>query len=259
MRTQPSLLEDVKRHQRGLMVELILSGDPFYPLAEARRRLSSESNAEDSKKTLGLLAYYAKLFLTRQQRTHLFQLVIFGSNARFLRWDHTGVVISEPFDYVQESTYLVDFLWRYSHMDSTQKGWDKEFPTAMAKREQRFCTVIDSRTPYQDGWHIHGTGILVLACGTVHSIFSDEQSTHKPELYRGVTGESVSTCRATLHVCARTAEDLSRTKYDALKLYLQHAGHSIVYPNNPITLSSQFLSNLRDSVDSLSSLISCIL
>lgn len=75
-------------------------------------------------KIRGQLATYIKEQAERQHRTHIFQVFIFGSCARFLYWDRSGVVVSKKFDYVANPLILAEFFWRYSHLTDAQRGWD---------------------------------------------------------------------------------------------------------------------------------------
>ncbi|KAL0960015.1 hypothetical protein HGRIS_011665 [Hohenbuehelia grisea] len=60
----------------------------------------------------GQLISYATEIMSRQHRTHLFTLLILDQNARFIRWDRAGAIVSAAFDYTKNSQPLVDFFWR---------------------------------------------------------------------------------------------------------------------------------------------------
>ncbi|KAL0959983.1 hypothetical protein HGRIS_011640 [Hohenbuehelia grisea] len=65
------------------------------------------------------LISYATKIMTRQHRTHLFTLLILDQEARFIRWDRAGAIVSEAFNYTRNSQPLVDFFWRLgTHWDS---------------------------------------------------------------------------------------------------------------------------------------------
>ncbi|KAL6301564.1 hypothetical protein BKA93DRAFT_828209 [Sparassis latifolia] len=69
----------------------------------------------------------AATLFERQQRCFCFTVMILGRWARLCRWDRSGAVISEKFDYIKER-YLVEFLWRFAHLSPVQQGDD---PTAI--------------------------------------------------------------------------------------------------------------------------------
>ncbi|GJE84071.1 hypothetical protein PsYK624_001460 [Phanerochaete sordida] len=81
------------------------------------------------------LVAYAHAQLARQHRTHVFQLVLCGRGARVLRWDRGGAVVSERFDYTRSPGWLAEFVWRFSGLSDSERGWDATV-ALVAKREQ---------------------------------------------------------------------------------------------------------------------------
>ena len=82
-----------------------------------------ERNSDRGRKTRGQLAKYADGQFSQQHRCFLWQAIVFGNLARIIRWDHSGALVSEAFDYVR-THYLAEFLWLYFHMTPEQQGWD---------------------------------------------------------------------------------------------------------------------------------------
>lgn len=64
---------------------------------------------------------YVAQIMSRQHRTHVLSISIIGHNACIIRWDRSGAVISEAFDYA-ETNYLSEFLFRYEHATTQQRG-----------------------------------------------------------------------------------------------------------------------------------------
>ncbi|KAI0368991.1 hypothetical protein BV20DRAFT_947040 [Pilatotrama ljubarskyi] len=87
----------------------------FHPRSRTRRQV------------LGQIMSYAVLVFDNQHRTHHFTLIIFGKNARIVRWDRSGAVFSEAFNYVEKPDMLARFLWRFARLSAAQRGHD---PTA---------------------------------------------------------------------------------------------------------------------------------
>lgn len=57
--------------------------------------------------------------------------------ARIIRWDRSGCMSSEAFDYKSgENNYLGEFLWRYSHASRSQRGLDDTAVEATLKEVQ---------------------------------------------------------------------------------------------------------------------------
>ncbi|KAI0027150.1 hypothetical protein K488DRAFT_12446, partial [Vararia minispora EC-137] len=86
---------------------------------------------ETARSTLGQIATYAMCQSWAQLRTHIFSILSFPREARLLRWDHSGVIVSERFVW-KNGEELSDFLWRYVNLTSAQRGHD---PTASLATE----------------------------------------------------------------------------------------------------------------------------
>ncbi|RPD57718.1 hypothetical protein L226DRAFT_525038 [Lentinus tigrinus ALCF2SS1-7] len=87
--------------------------DRFLPLSE-RRRVN-----------LGEIMSCASAVFQSQHRKHQFSVVLFGEMARIVRWDRSGVVATEKFNYREEPSKLGRFFWRLCHMSAAQRGHDK--------------------------------------------------------------------------------------------------------------------------------------
>ncbi|OJT05480.1 hypothetical protein TRAPUB_3709 [Trametes pubescens] len=73
---------------------------------------------------LGQIMTYTDLVFKRQQRTHYYTLAIFGKYASIARWDRSGYVFTEKFDYTTEPQKLALFVWRLSHASPAVRGHD---------------------------------------------------------------------------------------------------------------------------------------
>ena len=93
--------------------------DPLDELAD-----DAAGSAEKRKAVLGQITNYASIIFERQHRTHHFTLLIMGRHARILRWDRSGMVATQKFDYVDNPELLARFLWRYARLSEEQRGHD---------------------------------------------------------------------------------------------------------------------------------------
>jgi hypothetical protein len=103
-----------------------------------------EKESVKSKYTLGQLAIYANEMFGHQQRTHIFQLFIAGRTARFIFFDHSGAVVTDAINYVQDSKLLVEFFWRLNHMSKVARGWDPTARQPASKDIAVFKKVINA-------------------------------------------------------------------------------------------------------------------
>lgn len=101
-----------------------------------------EHDSAMARRTRGQLASYATEVFAHQHRTHLFQLLITGHYARFLRWDHSGAIVSDRFNYVEQPTILAKFLWAYNHMSPAQRGWDETATMASEDETKEFNDAV---------------------------------------------------------------------------------------------------------------------
>jgi hypothetical protein len=96
-----------------------------------------------SKQDLGQNATYAIEINRRQHRCFCFTILIVENRARLLRWDRAGVIVSESFDYMDDSTdYLGRFLLRYARATNAQRGHDTTVSPASKAQEELFRQVV---------------------------------------------------------------------------------------------------------------------
>ncbi|KAH0579077.1 hypothetical protein H2248_003233 [Termitomyces sp. 'cryptogamus'] len=81
-----------------------------------------------ASQTLGQITGYATYHQAIEFRTHVFSALIFRTYMRLLRWDRSGVVVTEkiPFD----NPLLFDFLSRFSTATAAVRGRDPTVTTA---------------------------------------------------------------------------------------------------------------------------------
>ncbi|KAL6306259.1 hypothetical protein BKA93DRAFT_169524 [Sparassis latifolia] len=70
------------------------------------------------------IAYAAEIF-ARQFRTFCFTVLILGNCARIVRWDRSGAAFTEKFNYKRNPEILGEFLWRFSHHQAKEQGYDE--------------------------------------------------------------------------------------------------------------------------------------
>ena len=73
---------------------------------------------------LGQSTRYAHVIQTRQFRTCVYSISVAGTTARLLRWDRSGLVVTESFNYREDPSHLISLVWRFSKSTDEQRGWD---------------------------------------------------------------------------------------------------------------------------------------
>ncbi len=84
---------------------------------------------------------HAVEIFARQHRLFVFTISMFGSRARFLRWDRAGCVVSESFDIREQPHLLCEMLWRFATASNMERGHDPTVEWALAE-EQVFMEAI---------------------------------------------------------------------------------------------------------------------
>ncbi|KAI0089506.1 hypothetical protein BDY19DRAFT_107486 [Irpex rosettiformis] len=150
-------------HTCGLTVTFTRSSteDPFYTRPEIENAIGSLSTVDISSRGTKrrkcvpferpgkdhgtvrdrLLLYASKVF-SHQHRVHLIQLLIYGRRARFLLWDHSGAIVSDEFDYTQDSALLAKFIFYYNYMSDSARGLDSTASLASVDERIQFEAAV---------------------------------------------------------------------------------------------------------------------
>ncbi|KAH9943804.1 hypothetical protein B0H21DRAFT_884192 [Amylocystis lapponica] len=83
-----------------------------------------ESIALDREANRGQIIHSATEIFLRQHRCFVFSVIVFGTCARIIRWDRSGALVTERFDYKSEPRKICEFLWRFGRMSAARQGYD---------------------------------------------------------------------------------------------------------------------------------------
>ncbi|KDQ32590.1 hypothetical protein PLEOSDRAFT_1098588 [Pleurotus ostreatus PC15] len=97
-----------------------------------------EVDADKAIVARGQLVTYAVEICARQHRTHLFLVYIYFPYARLIRFDRSGALVSERFDFTKDCTPLNRFFSRFCRMDDTAMGYDPTVHVA-SEAEAKFA------------------------------------------------------------------------------------------------------------------------
>ncbi|KAI0716100.1 hypothetical protein C8T65DRAFT_124383 [Cerioporus squamosus] len=97
--------------------------DPFDDVAGRVQPASADLRT----KNRGQIISYAEFLFAVQHRVAVFMLLVIGRQARFIRWDRSGSIVTTAFDYYLNWRFFVDVLWRIAHCSKPALGLD---PTA---------------------------------------------------------------------------------------------------------------------------------
>ncbi|KAG1734425.1 uncharacterized protein EDB91DRAFT_1250943 [Suillus paluster] len=94
--------------------------DPFCERTDGTSFLSQTDKGMD---TLGQITSYTAAQLTAQYRTHAFSVIIIEDQARIIRWDREGAVVTSPIHY-NTKPHLADFFYRFAKASPELRGVD---------------------------------------------------------------------------------------------------------------------------------------
>ncbi|KAI0663995.1 hypothetical protein C8Q70DRAFT_213469 [Cubamyces menziesii] len=114
--------------------------DHCFVWGKSARRLGKD--ADRLKQYLGQNVAYATDMCARQHRRFCFSVSVSGCWARLIRWDRSGAIVSEAFDYVANPELLCEFFWRFAHLSDEQRGYDTTVQPATSAEETLFRDAI---------------------------------------------------------------------------------------------------------------------
>ncbi|TFY59276.1 hypothetical protein EVG20_g7849 [Dentipellis fragilis] len=113
------------------------SSDPFHdpaPGADRKEHQFVKTGSKEATKSRGQMIAYASAQLTMQFRQFCFSMsIINGDEARLMRWDRGGAIVSERFNFVKDPAPLLEFFWRFNHLSPEQRGMDPSVSPATAE------------------------------------------------------------------------------------------------------------------------------
>ncbi|RPD52553.1 hypothetical protein L226DRAFT_496191 [Lentinus tigrinus ALCF2SS1-7] len=122
--------------------------DPFFDDVTVRGGVTVRKTTQRTK-NFGQIISYAELVFFAQHREAVFMPIIVGRICRFLRWDHSGAVVTEAIDYYEDWEFFCDVLWRISQCSDEQLGID---PTAirLSDSDEEFKAMDLAAAPNPD-------------------------------------------------------------------------------------------------------------
>ncbi|KAI0326084.1 hypothetical protein GY45DRAFT_158681 [Cubamyces sp. BRFM 1775] len=92
---------------------------------------------------LGQNVAYATDMCSRQHRRFCFSVSVSGSTARLIRWDRSGAIVTQSFNYVTKPELLCEFFWRFAHLSDEERGYDMSVTPANKTDERLFAQAIE--------------------------------------------------------------------------------------------------------------------
>lgn len=98
-----------------------------------------EAESTSGYDTRGQIISYAALVFKYQHRCFFFTLLVLGTEARIIRWDRAGAVVTDRFNYQQNPEILCEFLDKFACLKDTQglDGIDSTVTLATADEQRK--------------------------------------------------------------------------------------------------------------------------
>ncbi|KAL6301923.1 hypothetical protein BKA93DRAFT_827906 [Sparassis latifolia] len=110
---------------------------------------AEQTGRERARQAFGRSVRWATDVCGQQFRTHFFSISLHGTSARLMRWDMGGMIASEAFDVCEYPEILCEFLWRFAHASTAERGYDPTVSPATALEEGMFKNIIAAYVNYQ--------------------------------------------------------------------------------------------------------------
>jgi Fungal protein kinase len=131
--------------------------DIFRTLAELKRDdeidgdlLSHIRWTDSAYKTCEQFLAYATALHHSQFRVFSFGVFLFGEKGRLLRWDRSGVVYTEAFQWKTQPDTLCEFFWRLNFLSPVDRGYDTTVTRVMDDDDEAKAALSNLRT--YEGW-----------------------------------------------------------------------------------------------------------
>ncbi|KAI0273357.1 hypothetical protein BC834DRAFT_1030174 [Gloeopeniophorella convolvens] len=98
----------------------------------------------------GQMIEYASTLHRIQFRVFSFSVALFGNTGRLFRWDRSGVVYTQPFEWTTHPETLFEFFWRFNYLSPAERGHDPTVFPATEDEIARALPKLRTREGYED-------------------------------------------------------------------------------------------------------------
>ncbi|TFK67061.1 hypothetical protein BDN72DRAFT_771253 [Pluteus cervinus] len=113
--------------------------DPFE--GDYSKHIPFERSTKAAQRTLEQISVYAIAQLAAQNRTHIFSLLIFPAYARFLRWDRSGVIVTNKIHFEDDGLLMIQFFQQLNNASPKIRGVDETVQPAKYLSWRQRCQI----------------------------------------------------------------------------------------------------------------------
>ncbi|KAI9451868.1 hypothetical protein BJY52DRAFT_1124850 [Lactarius psammicola] len=124
------------------------TSDPFNDdaLLDTNGKLRFVKKSKEAQETIGQILTYVAFQMGSQYRTHTFFILITGMYARLLRWDRSGVIVSEQIEYDKQH-HLFSFFELFNTATPSILGWDESVTVPLKHKRVATLEVCPNLPP----------------------------------------------------------------------------------------------------------------
>ncbi|KAI0292369.1 hypothetical protein B0F90DRAFT_278101 [Multifurca ochricompacta] len=105
------------------------SKDDIFRDMETMKKRGDEAKShirfsDTAYRACGQMIAYASAHHQSQFRVFSFSIFLFGEKGRLLRWDRSGVIYTESFEWLTQPDTLLEFIWRFNFLSDVERGHD---------------------------------------------------------------------------------------------------------------------------------------
>jgi hypothetical protein len=127
--------------------------DIFRTLTELKRDDEKDGDLEShvrwtnsAYKICGQLTAYATALHHSQFRVFSFGVVLYAQKGRLLRWDRSGVIYTEAFEWAKQPDALFEFFWRLNFLSPVDRGYDTTVTPVLDGDDEAKAALSELRT-----------------------------------------------------------------------------------------------------------------
>ena len=128
--------------------------NPFGPAA------STAAGTTSAASRVQMVRYVVETFL-RQHREFVFSVFITRDEARLMRWDRCGCVMTEAFNYLEHPEHLLNFIYALAHGSRAFQGYDTSFSVLEDPHQHELDELFEVKSdPERYGLNSYESGFL---------------------------------------------------------------------------------------------------
>ncbi|KAL4244005.1 hypothetical protein ABKN59_010675, partial [Abortiporus biennis] len=143
----PTISEDSAQDSNPSMQTSTVDASTFPPATSGEQIPPEPNPYPPFTAHIDYIGEHAAAIMERQHRTHSFSVVTIGNKVRFLRWDRSSVIVTEPIAFNEDFAKFIKFFYRFARMLPEDQGKDASILEADEKDLKRLYEFQANKVP----------------------------------------------------------------------------------------------------------------